>query len=258
MKPAGILNAGIDSAEQQPLFEQAAAAGIKIVGWHAGPKPGPVEGIPSVFTNVTTDPAEVANSAGYEAVVQFQRARGRRAVHRLDLRHRHRQDQPIEGGGRRLHGVQGARNRRYPDRRPLQPHGPADDFAAFQIRREMDLFDRRQRSLLRLLGAGAAGGGRRSGDGLPAADLVRRRIGAGVQAHPRQAISARHRRRAAQPARLDHDRRNQPRLRRREAERASCRTCICSPPRTSTRTAAPRTSSIPATATATNTRRSGA
>ena len=37
MKPAGILNAGIDSKEQAPLIEQAAAAGIKVVGWHAGP-----------------------------------------------------------------------------------------------------------------------------------------------------------------------------------------------------------------------------
>ena len=68
-KPDGIMNAGIDTKEQQPLFEQAAAAGIKIVGWHAGPAPGPIDGIPSVFTNVTTDPAEVAASAGYQAVV---------------------------------------------------------------------------------------------------------------------------------------------------------------------------------------------
>jgi ribose transport system substrate-binding protein len=68
MKPAGILNAGIDSKEQAPLFEQAAAAGIKVVGWHAGPNAGPDKDIPSVFTNVTTDPAEVAASAGFEAV----------------------------------------------------------------------------------------------------------------------------------------------------------------------------------------------
>ena len=70
MKPNGILNVGIDSKEQQPLLEQAAAAGIKIVGWHAGPTAGPVEGIPAVFTNVTTDPLEVAKSAGLEAVVK--------------------------------------------------------------------------------------------------------------------------------------------------------------------------------------------
>jgi ribose transport system substrate-binding protein len=69
MKPDGILNTGIDSKEQQPLFEQAAAAGIKVVGWHAGPAPGPDKDIPAVFTNVTTDPSEVAASAGYQAVV---------------------------------------------------------------------------------------------------------------------------------------------------------------------------------------------
>ncbi|MGY0575455.1 substrate-binding domain-containing protein [Bradyrhizobium sp. RDM12] len=70
MKPNGILNVGIDSKEQQPLLEQAAAAGIKIVGWHAGPTAGPVEGISAVFTNVTTDPIEVSTAAGYEAVVK--------------------------------------------------------------------------------------------------------------------------------------------------------------------------------------------
>ena len=68
LKPAGIMNAGIDSMEQKPLLEQAAAAGIKIVGWHAGAAPGPLKDVPEVFTNVTTDPAEVAASAGYEAV----------------------------------------------------------------------------------------------------------------------------------------------------------------------------------------------
>ena len=70
LKANGILNVGIDSAEQQPLLEQAAAAGIKIVGWHAGPKAGAIEGVPSVFTNVTTDPVEVATAAGLEAVVK--------------------------------------------------------------------------------------------------------------------------------------------------------------------------------------------
>jgi len=68
MKPAGILNAGVDSQELKPLLEQAAAAGIKVVGWHAGAVAGPLPGIPEVFTNVTTDPKEVAESAGLEAV----------------------------------------------------------------------------------------------------------------------------------------------------------------------------------------------
>lgn len=72
MKPDGILNVGIDSKEQQPILEQAASLGIKVVGWHAGPAPGPIDGIPAVFTNVTTDPSEVAKSAGLEAVVKSQ------------------------------------------------------------------------------------------------------------------------------------------------------------------------------------------
>ena len=75
MKPDGILNAGIDSKEQQPLFEQAAAAGIKIVGWHAGPQAGPDQGIPSVFTNVTTDPDEVADFRGFRGGRETRRAR---------------------------------------------------------------------------------------------------------------------------------------------------------------------------------------
>lgn len=77
MRPDGILNTGIDALEQQPLFEEAAAAGIKIVGWHAAPKPGPIDGFPAVFTNVTTDPLEVAGAAGYEAVVK---SKGRAGV----------------------------------------------------------------------------------------------------------------------------------------------------------------------------------
>ena len=64
MKPDGIILGGIDAKEQQPVVEQAAAQGIKIVGWHAGPKAGPIDGIPQVFTNVTTDPIEVAKSSG--------------------------------------------------------------------------------------------------------------------------------------------------------------------------------------------------
>jgi ribose transport system substrate-binding protein len=68
MKPAGIMNVGIDSMEQKPLLEQAASAGIKVVGWHAGATAGKLDGIPEVFTNVSTDPAEVAASAGFEAV----------------------------------------------------------------------------------------------------------------------------------------------------------------------------------------------
>ena len=65
LQPDGIILGTIDAAEQAPIIEQAIAAGIKVVGWHAGPGPGKIEAVPGVFTNITTDPNEVAN---YKAV----------------------------------------------------------------------------------------------------------------------------------------------------------------------------------------------
>jgi ribose transport system substrate-binding protein len=70
LKPTGIILGGIDAKEQQPVVEQAAAQGIKIVGWHAGPKAGVLDGIPQVFANVTTDPLDVAKASGLYAVVK--------------------------------------------------------------------------------------------------------------------------------------------------------------------------------------------
>jgi ribose transport system substrate-binding protein len=70
LKPAGLILGGIDAKEQQPVVEQAAAQGIKIVGWHAGPKAGVLDDIPQVFANVTTDPLEVAKASGLYAVVK--------------------------------------------------------------------------------------------------------------------------------------------------------------------------------------------
>lgn len=68
LKPNAIILGAIDAKEQQPVVEQAAAEGIKIVGWHSGPAAGKVAGIPQVFYNVTTDPLEVAKAAGLYAV----------------------------------------------------------------------------------------------------------------------------------------------------------------------------------------------
>ena len=69
LKPDGIILGTIDAAEQAPIIEQAIAAGIKVVGWHAGPGPGKIEAVPGVFTNITTDPNEVAKASGLYAVV---------------------------------------------------------------------------------------------------------------------------------------------------------------------------------------------
>jgi ribose transport system substrate-binding protein len=63
----GLVLDAIDAAEQASAIEPAIQAGIKIVGWHSGPKPGPMEKF-GIFTNITTDPLEVAKAAATYAV----------------------------------------------------------------------------------------------------------------------------------------------------------------------------------------------
>ena len=41
LKPDGIIINGFDAVEQRPALEQAKAAGIPLVAWHAGPAIGP-------------------------------------------------------------------------------------------------------------------------------------------------------------------------------------------------------------------------
>jgi ribose transport system substrate-binding protein len=67
LKPAGIILGNVDTLEQMPVIEKAAQMGIKLVGWHATAAPGPIAS-PPVFTNVTTDPREVAKAAAFYAV----------------------------------------------------------------------------------------------------------------------------------------------------------------------------------------------
>lgn len=67
LKPDGIVLGNVDTQEQAPVIRRAAMLGIKMVGWHIGATPGPVND-PPVFTNVTTDPREVAKAAAFFAV----------------------------------------------------------------------------------------------------------------------------------------------------------------------------------------------
>jgi ribose transport system substrate-binding protein len=68
LKPDGIILGNVDTQEQAPVIRRAAMLGIRMVGWHIGPNPGPVTD-PPVFTNVTTDPREVAKAAAMYAIV---------------------------------------------------------------------------------------------------------------------------------------------------------------------------------------------
>jgi ribose transport system substrate-binding protein len=68
LKPDGIILGNVDTQEQAPVIRRAAMLGIRLVGWHIGPNPGPIND-PPVFTNVTTDPREVAKAAAMYAIV---------------------------------------------------------------------------------------------------------------------------------------------------------------------------------------------
>jgi ribose transport system substrate-binding protein len=67
LKPDGIIVGGFDTNEQKVGFGQAAAAGIPLVGWHSGPKPGP-DAAAGLFANVTSVSADVAATAAALAV----------------------------------------------------------------------------------------------------------------------------------------------------------------------------------------------
>jgi len=59
LKPDGIIIGGYDVVQNAASLEQASAAGIKLVAWHGGPTPGPME-VQHVVFNVTSDNLKVA------------------------------------------------------------------------------------------------------------------------------------------------------------------------------------------------------
>ena len=62
LKPDGIVVGGFDANEQKRRSNRRQAAGIPIVGWHAGTRAGP-EAEAGIFANVTTDPLDVSDTA---------------------------------------------------------------------------------------------------------------------------------------------------------------------------------------------------
>ena len=68
LKPDAIILGSVSIENNKALIKQATDAGIVVIGWHATDKPGPVAD-PPVFTNVGTDPYQIAYTAGEYAVV---------------------------------------------------------------------------------------------------------------------------------------------------------------------------------------------
>ena len=66
-RPDGLVLGGPDALNNRAALTPFAARGIPVVGWHVGPKPGPIAGTP-VAMNVTTDPAEVARVTALAAI----------------------------------------------------------------------------------------------------------------------------------------------------------------------------------------------
>jgi len=61
-KPDAIVLGTVDANEQASAIEEAAKQGIVVLGWHSYATPGPHPKLP-IFTNITTDPLEVAKAA---------------------------------------------------------------------------------------------------------------------------------------------------------------------------------------------------
>ncbi len=69
LKPDVIIADNDDANEQNANLKKAAAAGIVVVGWHSTIKPGHTAEVP-LFTNISTDPENVARVAAALAVVE--------------------------------------------------------------------------------------------------------------------------------------------------------------------------------------------
>ncbi|MEC5163341.1 ribose transport system substrate-binding protein [Janthinobacterium sp. CG_23.3] len=68
-RPDGLVLCGSDALESRAALAPFAQRKLAVVGWHAGPKPGPIDGTP-VAMNVSTDPLQVARVTALAAVAQ--------------------------------------------------------------------------------------------------------------------------------------------------------------------------------------------
>jgi ribose transport system substrate-binding protein len=68
LKPSGIVVGGFDTTEQKVAIGNASKAGIPLVGWNSGEKPGP-NAVAGLFANVTTTADDVSEVAALSAVV---------------------------------------------------------------------------------------------------------------------------------------------------------------------------------------------
>lgn len=68
-RPDGLVLCGSDALENSKALAPFASRGVPVVGWHAGPRPGPIPGT-AIATNITTDSLEVARVTAMAAIVE--------------------------------------------------------------------------------------------------------------------------------------------------------------------------------------------
>ena len=68
LKPDGIIIGSLAATQFKSLFKRASDQGIKMVSWHSAAAPGPIEDVPEIFWNLSTDPYRLANIAAKYAV----------------------------------------------------------------------------------------------------------------------------------------------------------------------------------------------
>lgn len=68
VQPDGVAVLGADAPAMKAALAAFVERKIPIVGWHVGPRPGPVQGSP-IAMNITTDPVQVARVTAMAAVV---------------------------------------------------------------------------------------------------------------------------------------------------------------------------------------------
>ncbi|TXN28757.1 substrate-binding domain-containing protein [Lacisediminihabitans profunda] len=69
LHPSAIVVSSFDANSSEPLFAQAAAAGIPVIGNHTGNNAGVQSEYPDLFTNITSDPVTIARVAADCAIV---------------------------------------------------------------------------------------------------------------------------------------------------------------------------------------------
>ena len=224
LKPDAIILGSVSIENNKTLIKQAADQGIVVIGWHATDKPGPVAD-PPVFTNVGTDPYQIAYTAGEYAVVHSNGTAGAEVISDRQYPIVVMKSDGIENAIKECKGCTLLSEDNAPFGEVPQRTPGADQLAPPALRRQARLHPDLQRGLFRLRGADAEG--RRHRSRRPAAsDRRRRRQRVGLSAHPQRPVPGRDGSGAGLHAWLAAHRRAEPRLQQGAAERLRHQACI--------------------------------